>query len=66
LPSSAGNFPALQFAATPKSFDEARALVRVAEGAGRSLELYRTSSPKESAVDFARRVVSALDVSGGD
>src|SRR5713226_1160673 len=53
----------LQFATEPTSFDEARALVRQAEDARRSLELYRTSSPKKSAVDFARRVVSALALS---
>ncbi|TMA27303.1 MAG: RNA polymerase sigma factor [Deltaproteobacteria bacterium] len=56
---------ALQFAAAPHSFEEARALIRQADGARRALELYRTSRPSDSAVDFARRVLSALEIAGG-
>src|SRR5258708_35314378 len=53
---------ALQFAAAPRSFEEARALVRNAAGARRALELHRTSRPLDPVVDFARRIVSALDL----
>ena len=53
---------ALQFAAAPRSFEEARALVRNADGARRALELHRTSRPLDPVVDFARRIVSALDL----
>ena len=47
-------------------FDAPTCPVRQAEDARRSLELFRTSGPKESTVDFARRVVSALDLSAAD
>jgi RNA polymerase sigma factor (sigma-70 family) len=55
----------LQFAEAPTSFDEARAHVRRLDHARRTLELYRTSRPRDSSVDFAARVVSALEVRGG-
>jgi RNA polymerase sigma factor (sigma-70 family) len=51
----------LQFASEPCSFEEARRLVRRVEGARRALELYRVHGPKDSSVDFARHVASALD-----
>ena len=50
-----------QFAGAPRSFEEARSFVRRVEGARRALEIHRSSRPKDSAVNFARRVVSALD-----
>lgn len=50
----------LQFACEPCSFEEARRLVRQFDGARRALELYRVDAPRDSGVDFARRVVSAL------
>jgi RNA polymerase sigma factor (sigma-70 family) len=50
----------LQFAATEASFEEARTMVRRVEQARRALELHRVSRPKDSNVDFARRVLSAL------
>ncbi len=56
---------ALQFATVPSSFNEARALVRQANDARRALALFRTSAPSQPAVDFARYVVSALDLSEG-
>jgi RNA polymerase sigma factor (sigma-70 family) len=49
------------FARTGTSFDQARAAVRRVEGARRALEVHRTSRPRDSEVDFARRVVAALD-----
>ena len=56
---------ALQFATVPSSFNEARALVRQANDARRALALFRTSAPSQPAVDFARHVVSALELSEG-
>jgi RNA polymerase sigma factor (sigma-70 family) len=44
------------FARGPASYQEARALVRRVEGARRALEVHRTSRPRESTVDFARRL----------
>jgi RNA polymerase sigma factor (sigma-70 family) len=52
---------ALAFAETPSSFDEARAVIRRVEGMRWALEVHRASNPRDSTVDFARRVVSALD-----
>jgi RNA polymerase sigma factor (sigma-70 family) len=49
------------FARTGASFDQARAAVRQVEEARRALEVHRTSHPRDSEVDFARRVVAALD-----
>jgi RNA polymerase sigma factor (sigma-70 family) len=51
------------FAVQPASFVEARRLVRRVEQARRSLELQRTAFPRDSAVDFARRVASTLEPS---
>jgi RNA polymerase sigma factor (sigma-70 family) len=44
------------FARGPASFHEARALVRRVEGARQALEVHRSSRPRESTVDFARRL----------
>ena len=52
---------ALDVAAKPSSFQETRDLVRRVDGARRSLEVHRTSQPKSTSVDFARRLVAALD-----
>jgi hypothetical protein len=52
---------ALQFATAPASFEQARALVRQVGDARRALEIHRATNPADSRVDFARRVVSALE-----
>ena len=52
---------ALQYATDPKSFEEARAMVRRIEGARRARELYRMGRTRDAERDFARRVVSALE-----
>lgn len=49
------------FAATETSFAEARAYIRGVEDTKRVLQLYRSTRPRESDVDFTRRVVSALE-----
>ena len=52
---------AFDFAATGSSFLEARAAVRQVEEARRAFEVHRASRPRASSIDFARRVVHALD-----
>jgi RNA polymerase sigma factor (sigma-70 family) len=52
---------AIDFAAGPASFDEARALVRQVEDARLALAVHRTSHPRQSAVDFARRLAGTFD-----
>jgi RNA polymerase sigma factor (sigma-70 family) len=49
------------FAARAVSYDETRAMVRRVDNARRALEVHRTSHPRASSVDFARRLVEALD-----
>jgi RNA polymerase sigma factor (sigma-70 family) len=50
-----------RFAEVARSFEAARDLVRRVEGARRALEVHRSDKPKGSRIDFARRVISALD-----
>jgi RNA polymerase sigma factor (sigma-70 family) len=52
---------ACRFAAAPSSFVEAKALVRRVEEARWAFEVHRTSHPRASSIDFARRLVEALD-----
>ena len=52
---------AIDFAAQPSSFDETRALIRRAEQARWALEVHRTSHPRASNVDFARRIARSFD-----
>jgi RNA polymerase sigma factor (sigma-70 family) len=52
---------ALDFAQRPSSYQETRSLVRRVEHARWALEVHRSSQPRTSAVDFARRVVRGLD-----
>lgn len=52
---------ALDFAARASSFQEARAVVRRVDEARWALEVHRTSHPRDSPVDFARRLAQALD-----
>jgi hypothetical protein len=47
------------FAASAASFQDLRATVRRVEGARRAVSLHRSSHPRASTVDFARRVVEA-------
>jgi hypothetical protein len=49
------------FAATSSSLHEARAIVRQVDEARWALEIHRTSHPRDSPVDFARRLAQALD-----
>lgn len=51
---------AIDFATAPVSFDEARALVRQVEDARRALAVHRSSRPRDSAVDFVRRLADTF------
>ena len=51
---------ALAFADQAASYRETRAFVRQVEAARWALQVHRSSHPKSSAIDFARRLVSAL------
>jgi RNA polymerase sigma factor (sigma-70 family) len=51
---------AVDFAAGPVSFAEARALVRQVEEARRALAVHRSSHPRESTVDFGRRLAGTF------
>ena len=51
----------LDFATTASSFQEARALVRRVDEAKWALEVHRASRPRGAAVDFAQRVIQALN-----
>jgi RNA polymerase sigma factor (sigma-70 family) len=67
LPSSATTDGAdsrpAQFARHATSFEEARALVRQVDEARWALEVHRTSQPRASSVDFAQRLLNAIDSS---
>ena len=52
---------ALDFAAQPSSYQETRELVRRAEEARWALQVHRTSRPRASAVEVARRIVQSFD-----
>lgn len=56
---------ALAFAERPASYQGTRELVRRVEQARWALHVHRTSHPRSSAVDFARRIAQSLD-SGQD
>jgi len=49
------------FAASSSSFQEARAIVRQVDEARRTLQVYRTSQPHDSSVDFALRLARTFD-----
>jgi RNA polymerase sigma factor (sigma-70 family) len=51
----------LDFAEQPSSYEETRALIHRAERARWALEVHRTSRPRVSIVDFARRLAQSLD-----
>jgi len=43
------------------SFQEARALVRQVDEARWAMEVHRTSQPRSSTIDFAQRLLDAID-----
>jgi RNA polymerase sigma factor (sigma-70 family) len=49
------------FAATPSSFQETRAIVRQVDEARWALEVHRSSHPRASSVDFVRRLAETLE-----
>lgn len=51
---------ALDFAQRPSSYHETRNLIRRVERARWELEVHRTSHPKTSSIDFARRLAEGL------
>ena len=51
----------LTFARSRSSFEEAKARVRKVDEARWALEVHRTSNPKASTVDFARRLIQTFD-----
>jgi hypothetical protein len=52
---------ALDFALKASSYHETRALIRRVEEARWALEVHCTSHPRESSLDFARRLAEGLD-----
>jgi RNA polymerase sigma factor (sigma-70 family) len=54
---------ALDFAQRASSYQETRSLVRRVEHARWALEVHRSTQPRASSIDFARRVVQALSSS---
>ena len=56
----------LHFARRSTSFAEARALVRRVDEARWSLEVHRSSQPRAASVDFAQRLLTAIDRAVGD
>jgi len=52
---------ALDFAGKASSYEEARSLVRQVEDARRALAIYQSSRPRASSIDFARRLIEAID-----
>lgn len=57
---------ALDFADHASSYRETRAFVRQVEEARWALQVHRGSHPRASSIDFARRLVSALDADRGN
>src|SRR5688572_8786840 len=56
---------ALDFADHAASYRETRAFIREVEEARWAVQVHRSSHPKSSTIDFARRMVSALDSDRG-
>ena len=63
LTDDAGEASPVQFARQATSFQEARALVRQVDEARWALEVHRTSQPRASSIDFAQRLLDAIDLS---
>lgn len=57
----AGEASPIQFAGRSTSFREARALVRQVDEARWALEVHRSSQPRASSIDFAQRLLDAID-----
>ena len=55
------NVHQLTFAGSRTSFEETKARVRQVDEARWALEVHRTSHPKSSSVDFARRLLDAFE-----
>jgi RNA polymerase sigma factor (sigma-70 family) len=55
----------LAFARSRSSFEEAKAQVRRVDEARWALEVHRTSHPRTSSVDFARRLIQTFDEPAG-
>jgi RNA polymerase sigma factor (sigma-70 family) len=53
---------ACDFAAAPSSFPQTRVMVRQVEEARWALQVHRTTNPRPSSVDFARRLAATLDL----
>ncbi len=53
----------VQFARQATSFQQARALVRQVDEARWALEVHRSSQPRASSIDFAQRLLDAIDLS---
>jgi RNA polymerase sigma factor (sigma-70 family) len=56
---------ALNFATSPSSFQDARALIQQIEGARRALAIHHGTQPRTSPRDFARRLANSLDAPRG-
>jgi RNA polymerase sigma factor (sigma-70 family) len=54
----------VQFAQRATSFQEARALVRQVDEARWALEVHRSNQPRASSIDFAQRILDAIELSG--
>jgi RNA polymerase sigma factor (sigma-70 family) len=52
---------ACNFAATPSSFEQTRAMVRQVEEARWAIQVHRTNHPRAASVDFARRLMQTLE-----
>jgi RNA polymerase sigma factor (sigma-70 family) len=61
-PADEGEERPIQFARRATSFQEARALVRQVDEARWALEVHRTSQPRGSSIDFAKRLLDAIDL----
>jgi RNA polymerase sigma factor (sigma-70 family) len=59
----AGEASPVQFARHATSFQEARALVRQVDEARWALEVHRSNQPRASSIDFAQRLLDAIDSS---
>jgi RNA polymerase sigma factor (sigma-70 family) len=57
----AGEARPIKFAGRSTSFREARALVRQVDEARWALEVHRSSQPRASSIDFAQRLLDAID-----
>jgi RNA polymerase sigma factor (sigma-70 family) len=53
----------LQFARNASSFQEMRAMVRQVDEVRWQAQLHRSSRPREASIDFAQRILNALDIS---